>query len=37
MENKLVYEPPRLTELGEYGELTRGVGFPLVDFFIHFD
>ncbi|WP_285503182.1 lasso RiPP family leader peptide-containing protein [Actinokineospora sp. NBRC 105648] len=37
MENELTYEAPQLVELGDYDDLTRGVGFPLADFFIHFD
>lgn len=31
------YEVPELMELGDYDDLTRGVGIPLADFFIHFD
>ncbi|WP_326615714.1 lasso RiPP family leader peptide-containing protein [Streptomyces decoyicus] len=31
------YEVPELVELGDYDDLTRGVGIPLADFFIHFD
>ncbi|MEU2793347.1 MULTISPECIES: lasso RiPP family leader peptide-containing protein [unclassified Streptomyces] len=37
MESELEYEAPQLVELGDYEDLTRGVGFPLADFFIHFD
>ncbi|GHG16186.1 MULTISPECIES: lasso RiPP family leader peptide-containing protein [Streptomyces] len=37
IETGQVYEVPELSELGDYDELTRGVGFPLADFFIHFD
>lgn len=36
-DNIINYEVPQLVELGNFDDLTRGVGFPLADFFIHFD
>jgi hypothetical protein len=39
MENveQFVYEAPQLVEVGDYSELTMGVGFPFLDLFVAFD